>query len=169
MVGMTKSIAGRLTMAVLLGHFVVLPFIYFGVLFIVKQSNEDLFLNYVRGYTRFIADSFERTGELNAETHIVEILDGFLLSGSGVYAELQSDTVSWEGSLSGAVEVAEYVEDFKFGDHDDDIYFISVPVQVAGRPSLLRLGFDEKPIVDQNNQANLRGKSPWSVDLPLGQ
>lgn len=155
--GMTKTIVGRMTLAVFLVHLVVLPILYFGVLYVVKQSNEDLFLNYVRGYTRFIADSFERIDSSEPDSHIVDILDGFMLSGSGVYAELQSDSQLWTESLGNATEVDRYSEDFEFGDHDDDTYYTSVPVDIAGNQALLRLGFDEQPIVEQNNLAYLRG------------
>lgn len=37
-------------------------------------------------------------------------------------------------------------EDFAFGEHDDDVYYLSLPVSGLAEPAVLKLGYDESPI-----------------------
>lgn len=143
----TKSIAGRMTIAVLMVHIVVLPLLYFLLVYFVKQSNQEQFVNYVRGYTRFVADSLEH---VSTASEVADILDGFMLSGTGVYADVQLDSGVQQGSVKPTIEPKNYLEDFSIGAHGDEVYFTSVPVELINVPATLRLGFDEAPILQQN-------------------
>jgi signal transduction histidine kinase len=51
-------------------------------------------------------------------------------------------------------EVAMFREDFEFGEHDDGVYYLSVPVGDAVPMKVLRLGFDERPL--EQNMATIR-------------
>jgi signal transduction histidine kinase len=152
-----KTIAGRISLAVLAIHLFVLPALYFAVVFLVKQSNEELFLNNVRTHARFIADSLERLQNIDTNTSVVDILDSIVLSSDGVYAELKRDSQIWVSSLVNKEVGAEYSEDFAFGEHGDAVYFISVPVVTDGLAYSLRIGFDESPVIDANQRAYFRG------------
>jgi signal transduction histidine kinase len=48
-------------------------------------------------------------------------------------------------SLMDAEDTERFKEDFAFGDHDDDIYYLSLPLVQANEMAILRLGFDEGP------------------------
>lgn len=152
-----KTIAGRISIAVLAVHLVVLPALYFAVVFLVKQSNEELFINNVRIHARFIADSLEHLESIDDGKSVVDILDSVVLSGDGMYAELYADEQRWTGSLVSEEAADQFEEDFSFGEHGGSTYFLSLPVVIDETEYRLRLGFDETPIVAANQKAYIRG------------
>jgi len=156
MAGVSKSIAGRMTLAVFLVHLVVLPVLYFLLLALMQQSNEDQFLNYVRGYTRFVADSLEGVDGDDTKSRVAEILDGFMLSGTGLYAVVEFDDETWYGTIGADAVPNAIVDDFSIGEDGDAIYDMSVPVSILDRQAALRLGFDEHPIMQQNRTAYIQ-------------
>lgn len=162
-----RTIAGRITVAVLAIHMVILPLLYFAVVFLVKHSNEELFINNVRSHARFIADSLEHLEKLETSGNVLDILDSVVLSGDGVYAELQGSTRQWTSHLVSPENAGRYREDFKFADHGDSVYYMSVPVVAGGNEYSLRIGFDETPILVANRQASFRGLLILSVYLSL--
>ena len=157
MAALTKTIAGRITLGVLAIHVLVLPTLYFGMVYLIKQSNEEMFLNSVRGHARYLADSLERIGASASDKEITDILDSVVLSGSGFFAELVGDKRRILSSLVTAADAETYLEDLTFQQHDDGIYFFSVPVLYAGDPYSLRVGFDEAPYLEQNTTAYKNG------------
>ena len=145
--------------AILIGlaiHAVLLPVLFYGLLHIVKQSHEELFINDVRKYSRFIADFFETEGTLDNETLVVRLLDSALLGSDGVYAELKEGERRLRSALLSDATTDPYTEDFSFGQHGDNIYFLSTPIDVAGRQLSLRMGFDEQPTIEQISHARQR-------------
>jgi signal transduction histidine kinase len=152
-----KTIAGRISIAILAIHLFVLPALYFAVVFLVKQSNEELFVDNVRSHARIIADSLEHLEEIDSNENVINILDSLVLSGNSVFAELRHNTQSWTSSLVSETAGAPYVEDFAFGEHGDSVYFLSLPVVADGTHYSLRIGFDETPIITANQRAYFRG------------
>ena len=152
-----KTIAGRITLGVLAVHLLVLPTLYFGLVYLIKDNNEEMFLNASRGHARFLADSLERISNIQDRAQIVEILDSVVLSGSGLFSELIGDDLDFRSSLVGEQDVALYQEDLAIGQHDDNIYYISVPVVIADYALKLRVGFDETPVQEQNASAYVNG------------
>jgi signal transduction histidine kinase len=150
---LSKTIAGRITLSVLAIHLLILPTLYFGMVYLIKQSNEELFLNSVRGHARYLADSLERIGDSATDKEITEILDSVVLSGSGFFAELVGNNRRIMSSLVTEADAALYLEDLKFQEYDDGIYFFSVPVMYAEGPVSLHVGFDEAPYLEQNATA----------------
>ena len=167
MASLTTTIAGRITLGVLSVHIVVLPVLYFGMVFLVKQSNEELFINNVRTHARFLADSLERIGGSATDEEITEILDTLVVSGSGVFSELVGASQTISSSLVSAQDRARYQEDFQFGEHGDSVYFISVPILHDDEHLNLRVGFDEVPILEQNALAYRNGLVIIAVYLTM--
>lgn len=163
-----RTIAGRITVAVLAIHLFVLPMLYFAVVSLVRHSNEESFLNNVRIHTRFIADSLERFDVAAAsDASVVNILDSVVLSGDGVYAELVGAGRRWISSLISIDSDTVQKDDFSFGDHGDSVYILSVPV-ISGTNELnLRLGFDETPVMEANEQAYRRGGAILAIYLTV--
>lgn len=157
MAALNKTISGRITLAVLAIHVILLPALYFGMVYLLKQSNEELFLNSVRGHARYLADSLERAGDTASDEEITEILDSVVLTGDGVFADLSGDSRKIMSSLVTEADAAKYQEDLVFQQNDDGIYYFSVPVLLAGGPVNLRLGFGESPYVAQNASAYRNG------------
>ena len=152
-----KTIAGRITLGVLAVHLLVLPTLYFGLVYLIKDNNDEMFVNASRGHARFLADSLERVNDTRSQLQIVEILDSVVLSGSGVFAELLGQDSVIRSSLISDQDAARYQEDFEIGQHDDNVYYISVPVLVGESPLNLRVGFDETPVQEQNASAYVNG------------
>ncbi len=151
------SIAGRIIRGVLLIHVLILPALYFGLVFLLKQSNEELFLNSARGHARYIADTIERIGDLASDTVLTDILDSIVVSGNGVFAELVGPSRVIRSSLHDAADVTQYREDFSIGENDDNTYYISVPVTINEAVHFLRMGFDETPYHEHNMTAYRNG------------
>ena len=154
---MSKTISGRIILAVLGVHVVVLPALYFGLVFLLEKHNEEMFLNTARGYARFLADDLERIDDITADAAIVEVLDSVVLSGIGVYSRLEGNNREYVSSLTASQDTADYEEDFAIGDHGDDVYFISVPVFISGEMLSFRVGFDERPYLENNALAHRNG------------
>ena len=143
-----NTFAGRAILIGLAIHAVLLPLLFYGLLYIVKQSHEEGFVNDVRKYSRFIADVFELEGTVSNELRAVRLLDSAVLGSDGVYAELiAGDNRLRSGLLPDSADI--YEEDFAFGEHGDHIYFLSIPLDIPDRQVTLRMGFDELPTLEQ--------------------
>jgi signal transduction histidine kinase len=137
------------------------------MVYVLKQSNEEMFLNSTRGHARFLADSLERIADPNSNKEIVEILDSVVLSGSGLYSQLTGTEHKHISSLVDKTDIASYQEDFEIGEHDDNVYFISVPVLMGTSALNLQVGFDETPFLEQNAKAYKNGLIVISIYLVL--
>jgi signal transduction histidine kinase len=152
----TNRLWARVTSVVLVIHAVLLPALYFGLLFIVQQSHTEIFVGQVRTYARLLADELELGDALTTPERTRALLDGIILSGQGVYAEVDDGSKSIRSGLIEPGFGGFKGDDFKFGDHSDAVYFLSVPVSHAGYQAVLRLGFDETPTAEQIEAARER-------------
>ena len=139
----TNRLWFRVTSVMLVIHAVLLPLLFFGLLFIVQRSHADIFIDQVRTYGRLLADEFELGDALAEPLRTRTLLDSIILSGQGVYAEIVENHHSLRSSLIPPQFKRFPGDDFKFGDHGDLTYYLSIPVTHAGRQVMLRLGFDE--------------------------
>jgi signal transduction histidine kinase len=152
-----QSIASRLTIGVMLVHLLVLPILYSGMVYLIKQSNEEYFLNYARGHTRFIADSLERLDSGASDEAIAELLDTVVLSGTGVFADVVGNARQVSSTLVSADDATKFEEDYGLRQHADDRYFFSVPLTIGDEILTLRVGFDESPLWQQDRLAYKNG------------
>ena len=154
-----KPLATRLVIVVVIVHAVLLPLLFRGLLYIVEESHKQMFVDNVRTFSRFVADHVEE--ELTELSSII-LLDQLALSSHCVLSELwEGDKRVYQSPLSNHLLV--FKEDFAFGEHEDNIYFLSIPLLIPGRQIILRLGFDEQPTINEINQAYLRGIVVLSV------
>jgi len=151
-----NTLTGRIILFGLAIHAVVLPLLYYGMLYIVEQSHEERFINDVRKYNRFIADVFELYGAKINEKQTVHLLDSVFLGSGSVFVELIEGDVLLRSSLINNNSTITYKEDFAFGQHDDNIYFLSIPLDISKRRVILRMGFDEQPTIQQVKLARQR-------------
>ena len=139
----------RMTSIVLVIQAVLLPLVFFGLLVIVQRSHAHIFITQVQTYGRLLADELRLGDALESPERTLKLLDSIIQSGSGVYAEVVEGPKSLRSTLV-ARDVGGYPrDDFEFGDFDDRIYFMSLPIAHEGRQVVLRLGFDENPTWDQ--------------------
>jgi len=143
-----NSLTWRMTLGMLAIHMLLIPLLFGGVLYIVKQSHQDQFINYVR------ADAFlfaETLSAMKSGEQWQQAIDEALLNGRVVYAEvlnLQKQRVV-KADFSG--NQTRFMEDFFFQHHGDEIYFIALPLRDRAGHELgtLRVGYDETTTQDQ--------------------
>lgn len=101
---------------------------------------EDEFITTVRSKARLVS-------ELLAHEHHVDYvhnaLDDLLLSGEVVYAAYQEDSEVLLELRDMVTEDFHFVEDFQFGENDDGVYSISVPLYSGNKKAIVRMAFNE--------------------------
>jgi signal transduction histidine kinase len=133
------------TACVVVVHLVLLPALFFGMGYVIRESHEDLFVEHARTFSRVLADEFEVGMALDSQTRIEDLLDFAITHGGARYAELYDRGHSIR-SLYGSSEIkTSRSTDLSFGQGGDGIYFVVRPIAHAGQRAELRLGFDEQP------------------------
>lgn len=132
-------------LAVLLIHAVLLPVLIYGTLTVVKNGQEEVFVDHVRTYSRVFADLIESGSTIATEADIVANLDSWILGGRCVHAALRLDDRLILSSLMDVGDGEKFLEDFRFGEHDDGVYYLSVPLKIGQQLAVLEMGFDEEP------------------------
>lgn len=149
MAGKLNTLSARMVLVLLLIHAVLLPALFYGVLVVVENSQTDAFVDDTRIHARIFADFLESGDTLNSEAETIRQLDSVVLGATGVYATLVLDEKLLTSSLMGPEDVAGFNEDFAFGEHGDDVYYLSIPITRESSTAVLRLGFDEAPTLLQ--------------------
>jgi signal transduction histidine kinase len=145
MARLSATFARFVTLWVVAVHLVLLPALYFGVGYVIRKSHEDLFVQHARTFARVLADEFEVGAALDSPAKTSDLLDLAIIHGEGLYAELLSGDHSVRSELgSPAIKVVSRT-DFGFEHGGDEVYFVVLPIEHAGRSSELRIGFDERP------------------------
>ena len=147
------TLSGRLVLVVLLSHAVLLPALFLVLSSVVRESMTDAFIDDARAQARMLADILELDPSEPYRSEVGQ-LDGAILGGRIVHATLLKGDVEILSSLMTDADAASFNEDFEFGEHDDDIYFLSLPVVAANGVAILRLGFDES--LTQSNFAKVQ-------------
>lgn len=153
---LTISLRVRLTSVVLVIHAALVPLLYLGVSAIVEDGYAEQFVNPIRSYSRLVADELEAADPQDFDRRAVALLDSVALSGQVVFAEIVDGSTTLHSTLSAASPKPYRGDDFYFGDHGDQVYYISHPVKRGARPVILRLGFDESPTLERIAQAKRR-------------
>ena len=133
------------TVCVVVVHLVLLPALYFGMGYVIRESHEDLFVEHARTFSRVLADEFEVGAALDSQKRIEDLLDFAITHGGARYAELYERGRSIR-SLYGSSDIkTARSTDLSFGEGGDGIYFVVRPIEHARHHAELRLGFDEQP------------------------
>jgi len=106
-------------------------------------------VNSVRSYSRLVADQLETASAPDFDAHAAYVLDDVVLSGQVVYAELTDGERKLHSSIGIATEPPPSGDDFHFGEHGDQTYYVSHTVKRGARSVVLRLGFDESPTLER--------------------
>jgi signal transduction histidine kinase len=146
----------RLMSVVLVIHAALVPLLYLGVTAIVTDGYAELFVNPARSYSQFVADELEAGDAERFERRSTELLDSVLLTGQVVFAEIIDGNRTIHGTLPSMTVPADQPDDFQFGAHGDEVYFISHTIKRPDRSVVLRLGFDESPTLAQIRAAKQR-------------
>jgi signal transduction histidine kinase len=133
------------TACVVVVHLVLLPALYFGMGYVIRESHEDLFVEHARTFSRVLADEFEVGAAMDSQKRIEDLLDFAITHGGARYAELNDRGRSIRSVYGSSDIKAARSTDLSFGEGGDGIYFIVRPIEHAYHRAELRLGFDELP------------------------
>ena len=147
------TISSRMVAAVLLIHAVLLPVLSYALITVVRDVQEEMFVDHVRIYSRVFADLLQTSGSLASDAEIVAGLDSSILGGRCVHAALNDGGVRLVSSLMEAGDGDKFTEDFAFGDHEDKVYYLSIPLQYGDKVAVLELGFNEAPALREIESA----------------
>jgi signal transduction histidine kinase len=144
-----NTIPGRLVLMLLLIHALLMPPLFYVISTAVERTMKDIFIDNVRNIAQIFADRIERLEAGASEQSIIEFLDSAILSGQGRYAAIDIRGRTVVSSVMSDEETGLFREDFAFGEHGDNIYYLSLPVTVFNTAAVLKLGYDESPIHEQ--------------------
>jgi signal transduction histidine kinase len=145
------TLSRRLLLVVLSIHAVLLPVLFFAISTVVHQNMTDAFVDDSRVQGRIVADNLELDPDARLDL-LEEQLDSAILGGRIVHASLKRGDTEIASSLMSDEDLALFNEDFEFGEHGDDIYYLSLPIAAGNTMAILRLGFDES-----HTQSNFDG------------
>jgi len=140
-----KTISSRMVLAVLVIHAVMLPVLSYALTNLVRNVQEEVFIDHVRIYSRVFADLLQSNDRLASEAEILASLDSSILGGRCVHAALNKGNGRLLSSMMEASDGDDFMEDFEFGEHQDNVYYLSVPLRFGDEVAVLELGFDEVP------------------------
>ncbi len=145
--GFFNTLTGRIILGGLTINLILMPLLLIGVVFLVKKGFESDFVDRVRLDSHIFAESVAQAQ--NPEL-IREMIDDVMMSGRYVYADLVLEDEPGDPATPRAT--GGFQEDFFFGQHGDDVYYIAVPLpsnEDFESHFTLRLGYDETPVVEQ--------------------
>ncbi len=143
-----NTLTGRIVLGGLAVHALLTPLLYISVIYLVKESFESKFVDRVRLDSHLIAESIDY-----AETPalIGELLADLTADKQYVFAELVALHEKTGSAATVKNTALPFREDRHFGQHGDNVFYIAVPLpsnHLDGVAYLLRLGYNEKPIVE---------------------
>lgn len=131
-------------------HALLIPTVFGVVFLVIEDDHQAQFLDHVRGDAQmFSAHLAPELKKRSAAKSLGVFVEDALLSGRIVFLEIvEGEKVVLRKSAGTLNAPGQFKEDFFFGQHDDGIYYISMPLsnETAGVASThLRLGYDEGP------------------------
>jgi PAS domain S-box-containing protein len=138
-------------------HLVLTPILFYGILLIVERSFESRFVDQVRKNTLLYAELLRPIVERGDVGEREIFLYETKISGDVVYAGFADSQgiASGDGSDVSGNDLI-FQEDFDFGQHADQVYFIAAPLFSESDGTLLgflRLGYDELSVQEQIDAA----------------
>ncbi len=141
-----NTIRGRLiTILLVTQAALVLPLLYM-ISRTVEFTMSDAFIDDARSYAHVFAAGFASPDVLADPRAVVDLLDTAILGGHCIYAALSANGETVHSSLMSDEDVADFREDFEFGDNGDSNYYLSLPITGPNYMAILQLGFDESAV-----------------------
>lgn len=142
-----NSLTGRLTLGLLAIHALLLPLLLTGVVLLVREGYQNQFVNQVRLDSHLFASLLAQDPH---EQRVRQLLRDTVLGGHVIYAEVVTDAGVIIQPMADSQEQLQFREDFFFGEHDDDVYYLATPLydERDKAHAMLRLGYDETPTLE---------------------
>ncbi len=153
-----RSLTGRMVLAMLAIHALLIPLLFVGVLYLVQNAYQSQFVNHVRSNSYAFANGMAY-GLEKGRAHVQQLIDDAILSGRVVFAQVLNTAGSVIVKAGERPLSAPFKEDFFFGQHGDSTYYVALSLQDqdGNARGELRLGYDEQPTLDQIKVAYRRG------------
>ena len=147
------SLSSYMIGAVVLVHVFLAPLLYTVILNIYKSSSSEIFMTHANNITGLLAYDLSNKHHVDNLKAITSILDSAVLSGDIIFIDiLSSDNQLIKPIDPLLIQNNKFIEDSDLAQHSDNIYFLSVPVNLISDNNAsftLRIGFDESAFVDQ--------------------
>lgn len=155
----TKSFTYYLVFGAIVLHLTITPILFSGILLYVQNSYKEQFVDNTRISTSLLANQLSQFDFVQSQDQIKIFFDDLLLGGQLNYVTLNLDNGQRIGPQEFNVDHITFEEDFFFGQHDDQSYFIKVPVSSLGTEveGFLLLGYDESIVQEHIDTAFSRG------------
>jgi len=146
--------------AALLIHIILLPILYINISKTFKSSAEEQFIGNAREISGLLGDLISVADLTANKNNLSSFMDYALLSGEILYIEIvdqQGNVIRSQEKTS--ITTEDYIEDNYLGQHDDDVYFMSIPLNISFdgfQHSTLKLGFDETVVLEKLSTVNQR-------------
>lgn len=152
-----RSFTGRLVLGLSAMHALLLPAFFTGAVYLIKEGHETQFVNQARIdshlFGALLAQDFN-------EQRVQGLLTDAVMGGQVIFAQIVTRQGKVMESSAGIHMAPErFQEDFFFGQHQDAIYYIAIPLYDAqgNVQASLRLGYDETPTLELIHTTYRRG------------
>jgi len=151
-----STLTGRIAIAALFLFLVMVPLLFGGVLYLVKNNYESQFIDHVRNDAYQLASVSQSGGGFE---RLENELEEALISGRIAFSRIVNSTGYIIIAGRQARRAPPFEEDFFFGQAEDKLYQIVVPLFDASSKKIgeLQLGYDERPTRRQTMQAYRSG------------
>ena len=144
-----NSLSGRLLLSLLAAHLLLAPLLVIFVLNTAAQNNKDRFIDQARNDAQWVQTILET---LSPDANRQMFLDDLVLNTfrqSIQLFDIHHRRLASAGTIPESSSTGLH-EDFAFGQHNDSIYWIKLPLKagIDNPAGTLLLGYDESPIAD---------------------
>ena len=151
------SITGRMILGIFIIHIPLTPLLFYGIMLIVVRSFESQFIDQVRNEVLLYSELLAPAVEDQDTQKQVSFLYEMQFRGDVIFAEFHNkDDTTIRTDTNGTKEKIVFREDFYFGGHEDQTYFITAQLFSdvdGGSLGTLLLGYDELPVQEQIDAA----------------
>ena len=141
-------------------HIILLPILYINISKTFSNSAEEQFIGNAREISGLLGDMISVSNMTENKSRLSSFMDYALLSGEILFIEI----VDQQGNVIRSQEITsitskDFIEDVNIGDHGDDVYFMSTPLNISFdgfQHNTLKLGFDETIVNEKMAAVNQR-------------
>jgi len=145
-----RTLTGRMVLGELLIHSFLIPTLFFGINFIVKEGYESRFIEQANSKAALLATLVSHN---ISHQEIDGLLNDTVISKQVLSAKLIYENGNAIHSHPNDITAPLFKEDQQFAQHGDNAYHVStVLVTNLGAPAILQTSFDERPIAAQIQQ-----------------
>lgn len=148
----TGCLASRIVFAAVSVNLLLVSLFYLAIVNVMVTNLQEDFVSTARVKSDLIARLLPKQMDSSS---VKTALQDIMLAGEVVYANYGLDTPLLTSGLQDSETV--FQEDFRFGEHDDQIYFISVPMNNPAGADSLHLGFSEQGVQQSIDQIYYNG------------